>query len=445
MLFVVLATGLLFLALPSSQFPSFKPTPGKKYSNSSVYSPLHFSRDGTFQLSIFEDLHFGENAWDSWGPQQDINSVKVLDQILDSEPSLGLVVLNGDLITGENTFLENSTHYVDQIVGPMVERGLTWASTYGNHDSDYNISRSGILERERLWPNARTTQMVFNENAGVSNYYLPVYPSARCTSATCSPELLLWFFDSRGGFLFQQKNPQTGNRVGQPDWVDTSVVNWFQQTNALLTNQAGKVIPSLAFVHIPTNASLALQEHGVNPNRQPGINDDVPLAQQAQGWCPDGANDGTCAYGGQDMPFMQAITTTPGLMALFSGHDHGDTWCYKWDTLLPGMTVAGNGVNICFGQHSGYGGYGNWIRGARQVVVTKEKLKDYEVDTYIRLESGAKVGAVTLNSTYGQDTYPQTPDDMTHCPTCNYTVITPGPGSKKMKRGLQQVFRLTGS
>ena len=45
-----------------------------------------------------------------------------------------LAVLNGDLITGENTYLENSTEYIDQIVAPLVERGMKWASTYGNHD-----------------------------------------------------------------------------------------------------------------------------------------------------------------------------------------------------------------------------------------------------------------------------------------------------------------------
>lgn len=59
-------------------------------------------------------------------------------------------------------------------------------------------------------------------------------------------------------------------------------------------------------------------------------------------------SDQTCDYGGQDTPFMQAITTAPGLMALFSAHDHGDTWCYKWDKLVPGMVVKGNGISEYF-------------------------------------------------------------------------------------------------
>lgn len=367
----------------------------------SALSPLVLSEQGSFQISVFEDLHFGENEY-SFGPQQDINSISVLNAVLNAEHP-GLVVLNGDLITGENTYLENSTHYVDQIIGPLVERNLTWASTYGNHDYDYNVTGSTILERERLFPNSRTDSMVNGPASGTSNYYLPVYDPA-CRTPDCAPALLLWFFDSRGGWYYQTKD-DAGNKIGQPDWVDESVVDWFRTTSEALVSLHGKTIPSLAFVHIPTNASLALQEKSVDPHKEPGLNDDVPLAQQAQGWCADGSNTATCSYGGQDIPFMEALVSTQGLLAVFSGHDHGDTWCYKWDTLLPGMTVAGNGLNLCFGQHSGYGGYGSWVRGARQILVTKQGLDNMELDTWVRLETGTVVGSVSLNSTYGQDNY----------------------------------------
>lgn len=166
------------------------------------------------------------------------------------------------------------------------------------------------------------------------------------------------------------------------------------------------------------------------------------------------------------MPFIEALTKTEGLMAVFSGyvpyqdgrlhlslissrHDHGDTWCYKWDTQLPGMSIKGNGISkstqpkppkqrphlttspdICFGQHSGYGGYGSWTRGARQILISETSLPKREINTWIRLETGDKVGSVTLNSTYGQDVYPETPDTHTSCPTCNYTVVSNMPGTK---------------
>lgn len=308
-------------------------------------APLRFTAAGTFQISIFEDLHFGENYWDSWGPQQDVNSVRVLNEVLDRE-NPQLVVLNGDLITGENAFRDNSTAVIHQIAAPLVQRNLSWASTYGNHDSQFNLSRAQILATEHEYPNARTTNMFPDNTFGVTNYYLPVYGAAD-DPTTAPPKLLLWFFDSRGGFLYNTTNATTGQQVGQPDWVAAEVAAWFTTTHAALTAQHnGTAIPSLAFVHIPVNASRALQSVGVDPQRQPGINDDVPLAAQAQGWCADGRNDGSCAYGGQDVPFMRALTSTPRLLALFSGHDHGDTWCYKWNAeSLPGAEVKGNGIS----------------------------------------------------------------------------------------------------
>ncbi|KAH7316692.1 Metallo-dependent phosphatase-like protein [Stachybotrys elegans] len=393
--------------------------------NGSLDTVLKMKDDGSFQIAIFSDLHFGENAWDSWGPQQDINTVKVIEKVLDSDRP-DLVVFNGDLITGENAFEHNATDVLDQMLAPVVSRTLPFASTYGNHDSQYVLSGEAILAHESRHAGSMTQSMISGRDAGVSNYYHLVYPSDCVDPAKCKPELILWFFDSRGGFYPNEKNPD-GSDVGRPNWVDVSVVNWFQQTNAKLMTTHGSIIPSLAFVHIPAKASRALQILGIHPNYQPGINDDTVSGHQAAGWCPDGQTDAGCSYGGQDTAFMKAITTTAGLMALFSGHHHGATWCYKWSGTAPGMVVAGNGINLCFGQHSGYGGYGTWVRGAREVVVTREMLKNLEIDTYIRLETGGVVGSVSLNSSYNNDWYPATPNDHTYCPTCNYTIITPKP------------------
>ena len=95
------------------------------------------------------------------------------------------------------------------------------------------------------------------------------------------------------------------------------MVKWFRETNEQLTCQLNQETPSLAFVHIPVNAMAAFQKTGVDPDREPGINDDNPLAQQ-------GVLNGV--YTGQDVPFMSALLDTPALMAVFSGHDHGDDW-----------------------------------------------------------------------------------------------------------------------
>ncbi|KAL9080915.1 MAG: hypothetical protein Q9157_000415 [Trypethelium eluteriae] len=334
-----------------------------------------------------------------WGPQQDINSTRVMNTVLNAE-SPQLVVLNGDLITGENTFLENSTNYVDEIVAPLVERNLKWASTYGNHDSDFNISGEGILARERMYPNSLTQSMVHSANSGVSNYFLPVYPA---DTSIRTPALLLWFFDSKGGNSFQQRTANA-TAVPRPDWVDQSVVDWFVDENARLFQYYNRTVPSLAFYHIPVNAMLAFQNQGVSPTQEPGINDDVPLAQQGQGALQGDASGGITEYGGQDIPFMKALLNTPGLMAAFSGHDHGDDWCFKWNSTLPGMNFSGNGLDLCFGRHTGYGGYGTWTRGSRQILLSKQNLGK-SVKTWVRLEDNRISGKVNLNRTYGRDEY----------------------------------------
>lgn len=95
------------------------------------FAPLRFTSAGTFQLSVFEDLHFGEGEDTTWGPSHDNLSVVVLDSILAVETPQ-LVVLNGDLITGENTHRENASVNFDRIAGPLVAKGVPWASTYGS-------------------------------------------------------------------------------------------------------------------------------------------------------------------------------------------------------------------------------------------------------------------------------------------------------------------------
>jgi len=169
-------------------------------------------------------------------------------------------------------------------------------------------------------------------------------------------------------------------------------------------------VPSLAFVHIPVNAMLAFQQGpGVQPHFEPGINADNPLAQQGYTQGQGDVSGTVFTYNGEDVPFMKALLETPKLLAMFSGHDHGDDWCFRWNETLPGMNLTGNGLNLCFGRHSGYGGYGSWTRGSRQILVTEESLKAGIVESWVRLETGDVSGAVTLNATYGEDSYPVVP------------------------------------
>jgi hypothetical protein len=323
-----------------------------------------------------------------WGPINDVKTTRVINNILGTEKP-NLAVLNGDLITGENTYLENSTQYLDMIVQPLVEHNIPWASTYGNHDHQFNLNGNDLLGEEKKHALSMTKNMVNLPQAGTTNYVLEV------KGRNNKPAMLLWFFDSKGGSEFQTTGSD-GNPARLPGSVDQSVVTWFTNTQARMKQKNGRALPSLAFVHIPTFASAAFQQRGVDPNRQPGINQDVPLSPQGL--------DEKSVYAGGDIPFMQALLRTEGLLAVFSGHDHGNDWCTRWVGTLPGMDLSGNNLILCFGRHTGYGGYGQWKRGSRQIMIY-EGLKR-PIDTWIRLEDGSVSGSVTLNSTYGIDKYP---------------------------------------
>ncbi|PQE28591.1 calcineurin-like phosphoesterase protein [Rutstroemia sp. NJR-2017a WRK4] len=342
---------------------------------------LRVDQNYEFLITIFSDLHYGEEE-DGWGIDQDVNSTKVIRDILEWENS-NLVVLN-----------ENSTAYLDTVVAPLVKNNIYWASTYGNHDSQFNLSREALFLEESKY------QLSYTQHSppgvdGVRNYYLPIYPPIDSESPD-DPLAILWFFDSQGGAPFQASS----DSETIPNYVTPSIVDWFTSTSSQLTEKYGRSLPSLAFVHIPPIAFLEKQEEAfVDPDvylpRYPGLNADVPLAAQG---------DGT-----QDKLFMEALVGIEGLHSVYSGHDHGDAWCA--DFPKAGVVKGredGNGPFLCFCKHSGYGGYGTWNRGARvlRLWFGMEGEEEMQVDTWVRMEDGDVIQMVGLNTTYGTDIYP---------------------------------------
>jgi hypothetical protein len=78
--------------------------------------------------------------------------------------------------------------------------------------------------------------------------------------------------------------------------------------------------------------------------------------------------------------------------------------CFKWDGSLVDHDLTGNGINMCYGRHTGYGGYGDLLRGGRQILLHERSLAN-NTETWIRLENGSAQSRVTLNTTYGHDHY----------------------------------------
>jgi len=340
---------------------------------------ITFKNDGTFKITVFSDLHFGENPWDDWGPIQDINSTTLMNEVLASEKP-DFVVLNGDLITGENTFRENSTTLIDEIVAPLNAVKIPFSSTHGNHDNQANITHlEEILREQKVAPLSytRTAPPGVGGEEGPGTYWIPVFTHVNDRA----PSLILWFFDSRGGFS------EGANSTAVPDWVDETVADWIEEQTSMMDAAWGPASEnrgSLVFVHIPPHVIQATQET-LNSTKNPGLNADILGSGSTQSSGPNENNE--------DQPFWDSLNTNvKNLHAVISGHDHGNEWCVREPTKQ---------VIFCFDKHSGYGGYSSdgWGHGVRNIVFNSPKPTD-GLDTWIRLQDGTTRARVTLDPSY---------------------------------------------
>ena len=66
-----------------------------------------------------------------------------MSQILDQEKP-DLVILTGDIVSG-NAWVRKTKNFLvrkwTSVVQPMVDRGIYWATTLGNHDDEGDLSR----------------------------------------------------------------------------------------------------------------------------------------------------------------------------------------------------------------------------------------------------------------------------------------------------------------
>ncbi|KAG8986442.1 hypothetical protein FRB93_005274 [Tulasnella sp. JGI-2019a] len=340
---------------------------------------IRFRDDGSFKLTVFSDLHFGENPWKAWGPIQDQKSIVVMRDMLKLEKP-DFVAINGDLITGENTFKENSTTLIDMLTGPLREAKVPFASAHGNHDNSVNITHLLEIEREQLIAPMSYTRKAppgVGGESGPGNYWVPVYAH----EDDHAPSLIIWFFDSRSGV----ESPRF-----IPDWVDESVATWIAAETRLMETTWGpsESRAAIAFVHVPLHIMQSLQPKR-DPIREPGLDGDVLGEGSTQSSLEPGK------YGSdRDKPFWNALTKhVKNLHAVVSGHDHGNEWC-KREPMTKQI--------LCFNKHTGYGGYSKpgWGHGVRTFQFALHNLTS-SVDTWITMENGTRIDAVTLDKTYG--------------------------------------------
>ncbi|XP_011622998.2 probable inactive purple acid phosphatase 16 isoform X1 [Amborella trichopoda] len=344
---------------------------------------LKFSQNSElFRVGVFADLHFGEDAWTDWGPSQDIASKRVMSNVLNAEKP-DLVVYLGDLVTANNVPISNASAYWEEAISPTRERGIPWASIFGNHDDMpfewptqwfstsgmppiqcphkclhlpssgdsgcyfQGTTRKELMENDSCNPQSMSSSGPHSLWPSVSNYALPVESSRKPGLVVA----LLYFLDSGGGTY--------------PEIVSFAQATWFEQISQKLNPDLR--IPEIVFWHIPSKAYKKVAPRwGIRKPCIGSINLEKVASQEAE------------------MGMMDVIAKRPSVKAVFAGHNHGLDWCCPYQKLW-----------LCFARHSGYGGYGNWPRGARMIQMTE---MPFSLTFWIRMEDGSTHSNFTLYS-----------------------------------------------
>lgn len=292
---------------------------------------LKFNADGKFKIVQFTDIH-----WKFGNPKSDIAGERIAE-VLDAEKP-DLVVVTGDIV-----FAKPAAEGMKAALAPIIERGIPFAVTFGNHDDEQDLSRKQLLDLVQGFKGnlTSTTEGI----KGVTNYTLQI-KSAKSDAAAA----VLYVFDSN--------SYSPNKRAKGYEWIAHNQIGWYmQQSAAYAAANEGNPLPALAFFHIP------LPEY----NEAVKTENSFMVGTRKEPACSPKINSGLAA----------AMLEAGDVMGVFVGHDHVNDYAVDW-----------RGILLAYGRYTGGDTVYNDIpngNGARVIELT-EGARDFR--TWIRIKDG---------------------------------------------------------
>ena len=298
------------------------------YANTPV---LKFNADGKFKIVQFTDIH-----WVYGNPASDVAGERMAE-VLDAE-NPDLVVLTGDII-----FAKPAKEAMEAALAPIIERGIPFAVTFGNHDDEQDLSREQLLS---LVQGMKGNMSSSTEGiSGVTNYSLNI-----CASKDDSTAAVLYIFDSHS----YSRNV----KVKGYGWIAHDQIGWYAKQSATYkAENGGKPLPALAFFHIPL------------PEFNEAVRDESAfmIGSRKEKACSPALNSGLAT----------AMLESGDVMGVFVGHDHINDYAVNW-----------RGILLAYGRYTGGNTVYNNItdgNGARIIELT-EGAREFK--TWIRIKQG---------------------------------------------------------
>ncbi|MBE6205285.1 MAG: metallophosphatase [Rikenellaceae bacterium] len=300
-------------------------------------STLRFNNEKKFKIVQFTDIH-----WIYGNPDSDVAGVR-MREVLDAERP-DLVVFTGDLI-----FAKPAAKALDKALEPVVERGIPFAVTWGNHDDEQDMTRAELSAyiSQKRGNLTSTTEGI----SGQTNYTLTVKSSVGDKTAA-----VVYVFDSNSYSPIE--------RVKGYDWIKHDQVQWYiNRSRAFTAANGGKPLPALAFFHIP------LPEY-----REATQNQNIYMVgTRKEMACAPEVNTGLAT----------AMLEAGDVKGVFVGHDHVNDYVVDWNGILLGYGRYTGGKTV---YHDIPGG-----NGARVIELTEGSDA---IHTWIRIAGGKIINEV---------------------------------------------------
>ncbi|WP_261805461.1 metallophosphoesterase [Lapidilactobacillus luobeiensis] len=280
---------------------------------------MQLIKENGLKIMQLTDIHIGSYPFEP----KDIRTFAALRAaIVAADPDL--IMITGDLIWSEG--VDRPQRGYQALVDLFNEFDYPIAMTYGNHDSEETIDRSDLRELENGFKNRIAKQNSFIDHRDKECYTFELGNSAGITN-------VCYVFDS-------------GNHGDLPgtdyDWISLEQIAWYERTHA---DYLAKIGPTrdLVFLHIPLPEYLQAGEHIL----------------AGHFWEDDRRVSGAVLNSG----LFAHLRYNDHVAGVFCGHDHDNNFFGEF-----------LGLNLIYGNVSGYNCYGQLPRGYRMIEVKPEGL-----------------------------------------------------------------------
>lgn len=284
---------------------------------------LRYREDNSFKIVQLTDLHIGSKPY----AEDDYKTFELIEQAF-TKLDADLIVLTGDLMWSDG--VPNAMEVYRELLERFNQYDVPIAITYGNHDSEDEYVRSDMRRMEEILHHhvPKQNSQVVNDR---ESYTVEIFdPSGKTVQS------VLYVFDTGSDAPLP---------VGIYDWIQAEQVEWFNQVSQQYRRpDASKT--DLVMTHIP-----------------------IPEYWQAA----ENIESGEC---NETNDMISAPYINTGLFAslymngqvggVFCGHDHDNNF-----------VGVHHGIQLVYGQVSGYQCYGDLPRGARIIELTDQGMTTY--------------------------------------------------------------------